>query len=163
RSARRRATPSETVRLWRTKLGIEFLRPGVCRDIGADRSALLPDALSAEAARLLGRDFSQIRREPDVARPGFFLERSANVVAEPYTMRSPDMQVPDDAAAHGTFVLVRRLTGSFLRPYLGLIALSLGAMLVVAASTAANAWLMQPVLDRIFIAREEGLLWGVAL
>jgi len=46
---------------------------------------------------------------------------------------------PDDARRHGTLALVRRLTGAFLRPYLGLIALSLGAMLVVAGSTAANA------------------------
>ncbi len=63
----------------------------------------------------------------------------------------------------GTIALVRRLAGVFLRPYLGHIAAALAAMVVVAGTTAANAWLMQPVLDRIFIAREEGLLWGVAL
>jgi subfamily B ATP-binding cassette protein MsbA len=64
---------------------------------------------------------------------------------------------------HGTIVLVRRLTGVFLRPYLGHIALSFAAMLVVAATTAANAWLMQPMLDKIFIARDGTLLWLVAL
>src|SRR5882724_1109488 len=92
------------------------------------------------------------RGEEALDRSAAFQPREQQVppvlAAEPYTIRSPDMQVPDDAAAHGTFALVRRLTGSFLRPYLGLIALSLGAMLVVAGSTAANAWLMQPVLDR---------------
>jgi len=64
---------------------------------------------------------------------------------------------------HGTIALMRRLTGVFLRPYLGHIALALAAMLVVAATTAANAWLMQPMLDRIFIARDGSLLWVVAL
>src|SRR6266849_2197713 len=64
---------------------------------------------------------------------------------------------------HGTIALMRRLTGVFLRPYLGHIALALAAMLVVAATTAANAWLMQPMLDRIFIARDGTLLWVVAL
>jgi subfamily B ATP-binding cassette protein MsbA len=33
---------------------------------------------------------------------------------------------------------------------------------LVAGSTAANAWLMQPVLDRIFVDRDGNLLWIVA-
>jgi subfamily B ATP-binding cassette protein MsbA len=72
-----------------------------------------------------------------------------------------DRVIPD--GTHGTIVLVRRLTGVFLRPYLGHIALSFAAMLAVAATTAANAWLMQPMLDKIFIARDGTLLWAVAL
>jgi len=72
-----------------------------------------------------------------------------------------DRLIPE--GTHGTIVLVRRLTGVFLRPYLGRLALSFAAMLVVAATTAANAWLMQPMLDRIFIARDGTLLWFVAL
>ncbi len=63
----------------------------------------------------------------------------------------------------GTIALVRRLTGVFLRPYLGQIALALAAMVVVAGTTAANAWLMQPMLDKIFIARDGSLLWLVAV
>jgi ATP-binding cassette, subfamily B, bacterial MsbA len=66
-------------------------------------------------------------------------------------------------ASYGTFALLRRLTGVFLRPYLGQIALALLAMLLVAATTAANAWLMQPVLDDIFIGQNGSLLWIVAL
>ncbi|HEX3498038.1 MAG TPA: ABC transporter transmembrane domain-containing protein [Stellaceae bacterium] len=71
----------------------------------------------------------------------------------------------EDAAGEtqGTIALVRRLTGVFLRPYLGQIALALGAMVVVAGTTAANAWLMQPMLDKIFIARDGSLLWVVAV
>ena len=53
---------------------------------------------------------------------------------------------------HQTLPLVRRLAGDFLRPYVGRIALALLCMGLAAGSTAANAWLMEPVLDRIFIA-----------
>jgi len=76
--------------------------------------------------------------------------------------REPSPGPGSAAARHGTAALVRRLTREFLRPYLGLIALALAAMLVVAGSTAANAWLMQPVLDRIFIGHDDRLLWLVA-
>ncbi|MDB5411612.1 MAG: msbA [Rhodospirillales bacterium] len=66
-------------------------------------------------------------------------------------------------ASYGTYALLRRLTGVFLRPYFGQIALALFAMLLVAGTTAANAWLMQPVLDNIFIGHDGSLLWAVAL
>jgi subfamily B ATP-binding cassette protein MsbA len=66
-------------------------------------------------------------------------------------------------ASYGTYALLRRLTGVFLRPYLGQIALALLAMLLVAATTAANAWLMQPVLDDIFIGHDGSLLWAIAV
>jgi subfamily B ATP-binding cassette protein MsbA len=85
------------------------------------------------------------------------------LAAEPHTPRSSELQHHDSEAELGTLALVRRLSGEFLRPYLGLIALSLAAMLIVAAATAANAWLMQPMLDRIFIGRESQLLWVVAV
>jgi subfamily B ATP-binding cassette protein MsbA len=77
------------------------------------------------------------------------------------TPRAPGVGNPQ--ASYGTFALLRRLTGDFLRPYLGQIALALLAMLLVAGTTAANAWLMQPVLDDIFIGQDGSLLWVIAL
>ena len=62
-----------------------------------------------------------------------------------------------------TATLVRRLARDFLRPQWPRIALALLAMGVAAGATAANAWLMEPVLDKIFVAREKPLLWTVAL
>jgi subfamily B ATP-binding cassette protein MsbA len=47
----------------------------------------------------------------------------------------------------------------FLRPYGGHMTLALLCMGVVAASTAANAWLLQPMLDRIFVDRDASLLY----
>jgi ATP-binding cassette, subfamily B, bacterial MsbA len=60
--------------------------------------------------------------------------------------------------SHRTLPLVRRLVGQFLRPQLPRMALALAAMGVMAAAIAANAWLMQPMLDRVFVARDERLL-----
>jgi subfamily B ATP-binding cassette protein MsbA len=61
-----------------------------------------------------------------------------------------------------TTALVRRLAGEFLRPHVGRLALALACMALVAATTAANAWLMEPVLDRIFVDKEKQLLFLIA-
>ena len=54
--------------------------------------------------------------------------------------------------------LLRRLLSVFLRPHLPTLGFALACMGVVAATTAANAWLMQPMLDRVFVAHDERLL-----
>jgi subfamily B ATP-binding cassette protein MsbA len=76
---------------------------------------------------------------------------------------APQSAEKNPEAGYGTYALLRRLTGVFLRPYLGQLGLALFAMLLVAGTTAANAWLMQPVLDDIFIGQNGSLLWAVAL
>ena len=57
-----------------------------------------------------------------------------------------------------SLALVRRLVRGFLRWHLGAIALAFVCMGAAAGSTALRAWLMEPVLDRIFIARDGSLL-----
>ena len=64
--------------------------------------------------------------------------------------------------SHASLPLVRRLAREFLRPQVTPIVLALAAMAVVAAATAANAWLMKPLLDRIFVEREAAWLWVIA-
>jgi ATP-binding cassette, subfamily B, bacterial MsbA len=58
--------------------------------------------------------------------------------------------------------LVARLARTFMRPHARRIALAAMLMGLAAASTALRAWLMQPVLDRIFVARDGSLLWLLA-
>ena len=58
--------------------------------------------------------------------------------------------------------LVVRLARAFMRPHVKRLALAAALMGVAAASTASRAWLMQPVLDRIFVARDGSLLWLLA-
>ena len=58
--------------------------------------------------------------------------------------------------------LVWRLARDFMRPHVRRILLAFLLMGVAAASTAGRAWLMEPVLDRIFVAREGSLLLLIA-
>jgi subfamily B ATP-binding cassette protein MsbA len=60
--------------------------------------------------------------------------------------------------SHATWPLMRRLMVEFLRPHLGRLMFAFAAMGVVAAATAANAWMMQPLLDKVFVQRNESLL-----
>ncbi len=64
------------------------------------------------------------------------------------------------ASAGGTF---RRLVGAHVRPYFGRVLLGVVAMAVVAATTAINAWLMEPVLDEVFVKRDSSLLLIIPL
>lgn len=61
-----------------------------------------------------------------------------------------------------TKYLVRRLLGQHIRPQLGKLLIAIICMIVVAAATAATAYLMQPVIDDIFVNQHhEKLLWVV--
>jgi ATP-binding cassette, subfamily B, bacterial MsbA len=64
--------------------------------------------------------------------------------------------IPQDGAR--SWVLVRRLARDFIWRHRRRIALAFLCMALAGGSTALRAWLMQPVLDRIFIARQSSLL-----
>jgi ATP-binding cassette, subfamily B, bacterial MsbA len=58
--------------------------------------------------------------------------------------------------------LVWRLARDFMRPHALRVGFAFILMAVSAGSTALRAWLMQPVLDRIFVGRDGSLLWLIA-
>ena len=59
--------------------------------------------------------------------------------------------------------LYRRLVCEAVTPYLGRFLLAGLCMVTVAASTAALAWLMDPVVSQVFVAKRADLLWPVGL
>ncbi|WP_316978417.1 lipid A export permease/ATP-binding protein MsbA [Shumkonia mesophila] len=61
-----------------------------------------------------------------------------------------------------TYALMRRLAREHMRPYLGRFALAVVFMAVMSASTAFQAWLMQPMVNEVFVARNANVLWLVA-
>ena len=61
-----------------------------------------------------------------------------------------------------TAALVWRLARDFMRPHAGRVVLAFALMAAAAGSTALRAWLMQPVLDRIFVGRDASLLLLIA-
>src|SRR5947207_7807775 len=60
--------------------------------------------------------------------------------------------------ALSSLALVRRLVRDFIWRHAGKIGFAFVCMGIAAGSTALRAWLMEPVLDRIFIARDASLL-----
>lgn len=67
---------------------------------------------------------------------------------------------PDPAIPTG---LYRRLLREGVLPHLGLFISATLCMVVVAVSTAALAWLMDPVVNRVFVERRAELLWPVGI
>lgn len=57
--------------------------------------------------------------------------------------------------------LLRRLVREAVAPYGSRVALAVVFMVLVAATTAALAWLMDPVVNRVFVERRSDLLWSV--
>lgn len=61
-----------------------------------------------------------------------------------------------------TEVLVRRLVRENVRHYWGYLALALLCMAVVSGTTAMSAYLMKPIVNDVFIAKNEDMLWLVS-
>ncbi|MEQ8584634.1 MAG: ABC transporter transmembrane domain-containing protein [Thalassobaculaceae bacterium] len=57
--------------------------------------------------------------------------------------------------------LLRRLWDAFVRPHAGWLAVASVAMTIVAATTALTAWLMDPVVDKVFVEQDRSMLWLV--
>ena len=67
---------------------------------------------------------------------------------------------PEPRAAHqSTHALLGRLIRDNVRRYLGWLLLALVCMAVMAGATAASAWLMEPVVNEVFIQRNPAMLW----
>ena len=66
-------------------------------------------------------------------------------------------------APQSTSSLLRRLIADHVRPHAPRLILSVVAMALVAAMTAANAWLMQPALDKVFGEKDKTYLYFVPL
>jgi subfamily B ATP-binding cassette protein MsbA len=58
--------------------------------------------------------------------------------------------------------LVGRLLRHSVRAYAGWLVLALVCMAIMAGATALTAWLMEPVVNEVFIARNTGSLWLIA-
>lgn len=69
--------------------------------------------------------------------------------------KKPGQHLPTD-------VLIRRLIRDNLRHYWGRLVLALLCMGVVSATTALSAYLMEPVVNDVFIAEREDMLWWVS-
>ena len=62
-----------------------------------------------------------------------------------------------------TYALVKRLLKESVRPYLKWIGFALVAMVFVAGATAASAWLMKPVINDVFVAKNKEFLLPISI
>jgi subfamily B ATP-binding cassette protein MsbA len=67
---------------------------------------------------------------------------------------------PNPIASHRLF---GRLMAEHMRPHVGRLVLAAACMAVTAAATGAMAWLLQPAIDKVFIAGEPAMLYLVPL
>ncbi|MBC7950846.1 MAG: ATP-binding cassette domain-containing protein [Rhodospirillaceae bacterium] len=58
---------------------------------------------------------------------------------------------------------MRRLLKEGVRPYLGKVMFAIACMAVSAGATAMYAWLMDPIINKIFVARQAQYLWPLAI
>ena len=68
----------------------------------------------------------------------------------------------DTPQSNTTYALMSRLVRESVRPYIGWIGAALFCMALVAAATAASAWLMKPVINDVFFEKNEALLWLIS-
>ena len=74
-------------------------------------------------------------------------------------MNSPDAQiVVTKNGLATTQSLVARLVREYVRPHRGRLGLAVFCMAIVAGTTAANAYLMKPVFDDVFILKDKSML-----
>jgi subfamily B ATP-binding cassette protein MsbA len=60
-------------------------------------------------------------------------------------------------------ILVKRLLKDFISKYYGALALAIIFMVIIAATTALQAWIMKPILDKIFVGKDENLLHTISI
>jgi subfamily B ATP-binding cassette protein MsbA len=80
-----------------------------------------------------------------------------------WNRRLTDPDQRSETEPRSSWALLRRLVAEHVKVYAGKLGLAASAMLVAAAATGANAWLLQPAIDEIFIARSETMLLVVPL
>ena len=78
-------------------------------------------------------------------------------------LRAAASTVKQDQTLQPTHSLLRRLLVDYVRPHIRRLLAAATCMALVAATTGLTAWLLQPAIDEIFIARSQTLLFLLPL
>ncbi len=70
-----------------------------------------------------------------------------------------DITVKNPPRHDSTYALMRRLWRESIRSYSGWLVLAVFCMAMMAGATAFSAWLMEPVVNQVFIAENRSTLW----
>ncbi len=72
------------------------------------------------------------------------------------------MSIKPQIQSNTTYALMSRLIRESIRPYINWIGFALICMALVAAATATSAWLMKPIINDVFVEKNEELLWIIS-
>lgn len=72
-------------------------------------------------------------------------------------------RAPHPLTNRNSFQLLRRLWGETVMPYRKRLALAAACMILVAGATAATAWLMDPVINELFVKQDRDMIWVIAV
>jgi len=68
-----------------------------------------------------------------------------------------------EASKYNTLELIKRLANQYILSHKRQLIFAVICMLIVAGATAANAWMMQPVLDKVFLNKDKSMLFWVPI
>ena len=71
-------------------------------------------------------------------------------------------RAPHPLVDQNSFQLLKRLWGETVMPYRKRLILAAVCLIVVAGATALTAWLMDPVINELFVKQERGMIWLIA-
>jgi len=71
-------------------------------------------------------------------------------------------RAPHPLADRNSFALLKRLWGEAVIPYRRRLALAAVCMVFVAAATALTAWLLDPVINELFVEQNRTMIWLIA-
>ncbi len=71
-------------------------------------------------------------------------------------------RAPHPLVDRNSFQLLKRLWGETVMPYRKRLILAAVCLIVVAGATALTAWLMDPVINELFVKQERGMIWLIA-
>jgi subfamily B ATP-binding cassette protein MsbA len=74
------------------------------------------------------------------------------------TEPEPKLQLSDQRS----YRVMRRLLAEAVRPHFGKLLTAVLFMSIVALATAASAWLLDPVVNKVFVERDRSMLWLIA-
>ncbi|CAL7962080.1 ATP-dependent lipid A-core flippase [Alphaproteobacteria bacterium] len=74
-----------------------------------------------------------------------------------------DLKLNSQNVRDGSYYLITRLFAKYIKPQIKTLLSSILCMFVVALTTAVNVWLMQPILDQVFVQKKHVMLFVVPI
>jgi subfamily B ATP-binding cassette protein MsbA len=79
-------------------------------------------------------------------------------LSRPTRIKTGSQNAPPPEHSDNSWLLLKRLLRDYVRPHVPKLILAVLCMILVAVTTAGNAWLLQPAIDEIFVKQSQTML-----